>query len=147
MTYEIERSADGITFETIGKEISKQDASLANHTWNTENLSGLVYYRLKYLDENSILTYSKIISINNSDFAGIRVFPNPFSGKTTLLLPENIHEEVLVEILDLLGKELFHQKFKSSEKKIELSLPFSSGTYVLKIYTGSEIKVIKLISE
>jgi uncharacterized repeat protein (TIGR01451 family) len=147
MTYEIERSMDGITFETIGKEISKQDASLSYHSWNTESLSGLVYYRLKYIDEDSRLTYSKIISISNSDFASIKVFPNPFSGKTTLLLPENIDEEVLVEISDLLGKELFHQKFKGSDKKIELSLPFSSGTYILKIHAGSKIKVIKLISE
>jgi uncharacterized repeat protein (TIGR01451 family) len=146
MTYEIERSLNGLEFESIGKQTSMKTVALSPYSWNTEELSRLTYYRIKYYDQNLNIKYSKIISIGNS-IGDIYVFPNPFSGKTNIIVPENIHEDVFVEIIDLLGRTLFNKKLKPSGGRIELPLSLSTGAYFLKIASSDQVKMIKLIAE
>jgi hypothetical protein len=93
------------------------------------------------------LKYSRIISIYNLGLSEVQVYPNPFSGTATILVPENIKEEILLEIYDLPGKRLIQQKRIPSEGKTELTPFLPAGTYFLKVSVNNQVKTFKLVSE
>jgi hypothetical protein len=67
--YLIQRSIDGISFETIGEtEIGFAPDELADYFFTDQNLpvAEVVYYRLAIVSENSIISYSGMISVLNS---------------------------------------------------------------------------------
>lgn len=146
-TYEVERSTDGVTFEGIRKITAPQTMPSAHYSTTMEALQGLTYYRLKYYDDDMNLKYSRIISIYNLGLSEVQVYPNPFSGTATILVPENIKEEILLEIYDLPGKRLIQQKQIPSEGKIELTPFLPAGTYFLKVSVNNEVKTFKLVAE
>ncbi|MEO6166322.1 MAG: arylsulfotransferase family protein [Chitinophagales bacterium] len=81
---------------------------------------------------------------------GILVFPNPATGHVYCVVKQNGLTEVQVMLTDLLGKE----RFRSESKIVESGQPFvipvddlSRGLYFLKVTTGKQEKLIKLLLE
>jgi hypothetical protein len=71
--YLIQRSTDGISFETIGEtEIGFVPDELVNYSFTDQNLpmAEVIYYRLAIVSENNSISYSGMISVLNS-IAGV----------------------------------------------------------------------------
>jgi len=88
--YEIERSADAIDFISVLKVFSKAPGGNSQNkisytASDADPLAGINYYRLKQIDKNQLITYSKIISVRPSEenIPGILIFPNSNSGQFT----------------------------------------------------------------
>jgi len=89
--FTVERSIDnGTTFNPIGGFIS---GSQGDYGFTDNNpVTGLNQYRLKVIDLNGTVTYSKVVSVDYSPPApGIVVYPNPVSTvlNVTIVLPGN----------------------------------------------------------
>jgi hypothetical protein len=75
----------------------------------------------------------------------VSIYPNPSSGRITL--EKNSDENVTVEVLDLYGRTVF-EKEQMTGNKIELDLSGQpAGIYLVRIFTGNEIKIIRLVKE
>ena len=78
-SFELERSLDGIHFNTLsiinahGGEYSYIDAN---------PISGTSYYRLKQVDTDNSFTYSTVIHINVNSSTPFTLSPNPSTGET-----------------------------------------------------------------
>lgn len=144
--YEVQRSMNGITFESIGTIIATQASSLADYVWNTEMIPGKSYYRLQYQDDAHTIRYSEIISVNHFNVDQIYASPNPFSGNT-ILYGFGTEEKIQLDVFDVTGKEIQSFQAKPSNGKIELNSPFPAGVYYLRITVDQQVKMIKLISE
>lgn len=145
--YEVERSQDGVNFETIHKVTAQKNSTLMGYALDTEALDGLVYYRIKYYGNNAEIRYTKAIAISLDGSDDIRVYPNPFSGSTTIYLSGTNHENVQIELYDLAGKELYMDILPVSDGKAELLKDLPTGTYLLKVLARDQVKIFKLISE
>jgi hypothetical protein len=105
--FEIERSNDSKKFNTIGK-IEGAGNSSSIHTYAfTDNYpeKGRNFYRLKQMDLNGNVTYSKIILIN-TDKAALEIVstaPNPAKDKIEIMLAGNT-ENVRAEVVNMVGK-------------------------------------------
>ena len=79
---------------------------------------------------------------------GVNVYPNPFSDFVNFELNENVQIHIeSIEIFDISGKQLFHQKSEINQspiQKIHLE-SLRSGTYIMKINTKETVFNIKLI--
>lgn len=69
--FNVERSRDGIVFETIGKTYSlaingNSNRELAYTFMDKTMLSGINYYRLQQVDKDKRSSYSVVISLDNS---------------------------------------------------------------------------------
>jgi len=77
----IERSANGVDFDSIGR-VSSVNADMA-YTYQYADqamLSGNNYYRIRHVDIDNAIYYSKTISLNNASVSNsgkMEVFPNP----------------------------------------------------------------------
>jgi glucose/arabinose dehydrogenase len=78
--FEIERSYDGIHFETIGGVNANRLAGPGNYEWKDENHnSGYNYYRLRMVDFSGYYKYSAIVKVFCGIITGneLVVSPNP----------------------------------------------------------------------
>lgn len=84
--------------------------------------------------------YSSISSV--IDDSRVQLFPNPADGDVQLLLPAG-HSGVLVEVLDLAGRQLQHyQVAAGTEAQTLRSSQLSQGAYFVRI-AGEEISTVK----
>lgn len=106
--YEVERSEDGQTFNTIAK-VSKAGSSNGNNTYYYEdNLSGVasseVFYRIKQYDHDRSFYYTRVISVKRSiNNAAIRLYPNPVQDVLNMSLVNSGSSQVKVSIINSTG--------------------------------------------
>ncbi len=144
--FEIQRSSNAITFETIGSE-KAQGNSQATHRYaftDKNPLSGLTtYYRLKQIDLDGTFTYSAIVKVTIAKTAEITLFPNPTREKLNVRLPET--GEATLRVFNVLGQEVLSRQVNQTalvEMEIK-TLP--AGTYQLRVTSGTNQSVHKFI--
>ncbi len=73
------------------------------------------------------------------------VFPNPAHNKIRMLNRKNYHENAIVTIYGITGKQLMQRIF-SQQDPMELDVSaLNTGLYLMKIETNHDIEVQKLI--
>lgn len=139
--FTIERSADGINFESIAV-IKGAGNSLQEKYYYTQDkkpLNGLSYYRLMQTDFDKKHTYSVIqsISIDGIDKFDFVLYPNPSHENDDIRLQFYGKEDdmVNISITDIAGKILSEKQIKlnSSVTELELKHYFGAGIYFIKV--------------
>ena len=141
---DVERSSDGIEFESLSKLQSlKNTHQLKHYSYTDENpYPHLNYYRLKLVDMDGSRKFSKIIDVelNVEKIIVNNIKPNP----TKDIIYYDVHTskkvEVLVELTDFTGLKVY-QEFKYAEEgksTWNLNLEnLSQGVYILKTSTAN----------
>ncbi len=143
--YEVERSADGVHYQSVGN-VSVRSAAAASpmaYQFHDQNpLNGKNYYRISQHDRNGVAAFSSVVVINN---LGFRLNPNPAHDVLHLLFDQ------MVRSTDKLGKEILIRNASGTTVKT-INLPstdnlskvdidvasLSRGTYVLSISTDGK---------
>ncbi len=98
--FDIERSADAISFTPVGRlngkglSDSRQDYAYVDET----PLSGWNYYRLKQVDTDGTVAFSRPVAVlNEGSLAGtsLVVFPNPVSNTLTVRVAGNVQVQTM----------------------------------------------------
>ena len=153
--FEIERSIDGLTFESIGKVTGNGTTAIKNNYAFLDQFpsGGTNYYRLRQVDFDGRYEYSDIRLVN---FSGkteqFSLAPNPTQDEVRLnwQWTSNSEEELWAEVYDLYGNRIrrYQLQAKSKEKTISLSdLP--AGTYLVQLQSdanrlGAPVRLVKL---
>ncbi|BDS12538.1 T9SS type A sorting domain-containing protein [Aureispira anguillae] len=135
--YEVERSQDAITAETVEQIKAKGLSNVAYRIIDENAYRGTSYYRIKTVDYDGNARYSdwKVVSIEGWDI--VRVFPVPTDDYLTIQLSSNQNSRIDLEVYDALGT-LVHQERKSissanSQQLKMTTSQLSAGIYYLKI--------------
>lgn len=153
--YTVERSADGIQFESIGtKEGSGNSSALLYYQFiDLQPLNGRAFYRLKQTDNNGVFDYSEIKSvyIERLYTFGFKAFPNPVSGGEALRISYNVDTTQKIKLEGVDTKGIIHsaQEIELNPKQsfIEISTHnFSKGLNFVRIADQQgKVHVLKLI--
>jgi hypothetical protein len=148
--FELEKSRDGISFETFAKI---KGAGFSNQKLDYSHIDinpyrGISYYRLKQVDFDGIYNYSDIIAVNfNSIDQKLQFYPNPTSEIINI---ENLNSSsnYIINIYDITGK-LIISKNTAQTNTFTLSVnELASGFYTLQVLSESQtVFVDKLIKE
>ena len=124
----VEKSADGIHFETLSAIGSNTPVSDSNFSI-TDNAvgNGIVYYRIRIAGEHDKLIYSKTISTSLNLVSDFRFYPNPADK---LLIIRSAHP-VSIQVLDAYGIVWFSQNVDAGMQIINVST-LQKGNYILK---------------
>lgn len=144
----LEKSTDGIDFYELTRMDGAGNSNLPRSYQYTDRQVGDEnnYYRLKQTDVNGDFHYSQIIPVHSvsDDCIELLAFPNPFSNQLQIYFSnQNIS---LINISDLLGKEIF--SVADPETSI---IDFSTGTwspgmYLISVVTkNNQTKTLKII--
>nr|MCU0322834.1 T9SS type A sorting domain-containing protein [Chitinophagaceae bacterium] len=138
----VERSNDGIVFENVGS---------VNATLSTEYVyidktiakTGYQFYRLKMMDVEGKITYSKIVKlyINEGGISISNVYPQPLkSGSVYLVVNTPLKTDMRFVVTDLSGKIIATQlsNINKGENTVELKMGhLSKGTYFVTGYSAN----------
>lgn len=128
--FEIERSADAISFERIATKSAAGTTRTSQYYTYSDLLktSGVYYYRLKQVDLDGTSTHSRIISLNISGKDDLLLFPNPVSDNLTIQSESGLDT---IEIYNMIGIKVASYHPKASQTTIDLS-KFTTGLYLIK---------------
>lgn len=150
--FTVEKSKDGIVFETIGNVKGAGTTSLPTeyYAYDPNVDYGVTYYRLKQTDFDGEFDYSDVFSINAlpEENDVLTMFPNPTTDVTELIFNCNQKGESVVNVTDSKGFVLYSQAFEciSGGNRIEVDLSNSlSGIYFVTVTTNSKVYTGKLL--
>ena len=149
--YEVEHSADGIHFSSIGSIAANNIAQSDYQYTDNAPVAGTNYYRIKSLDKDGNIKYSGIVKAFTGNIQhSISVYPNPLEGKNIhLQLTEKPAGKYYVRILNLSGQVMLSQEINyaggTGTQTVRLSNNMSGGVYQLEITEpGGEKDIITM---
>lgn len=130
----IEKSNDGFSWNAVGTIDAKGTA--ADYKFNDKE-AGTAYYRLKQVDMDGTITYSKIIS-SDCEIKKITVllYPNPATDYTELVFNSENAFITNIQVFNNSGQVVkqLQTPVQKGNNKIRINLPgLSSGTYIVRI--------------
>lgn len=156
--YEIERSLNGTTFTTAATVPARNNGSSTNSYETTDaNIDNLratgpmVYYRIKQIDRDGKFVYTQVRSIRlDGRTTQISVYPNPVRNNATLNLNLLDDAEVIITITDAGGKQVQFQQLQgfrgNNIKNLDMS-KLASGSYMIKVQYGTEVKTLPVVKQ
>lgn len=142
--FEIQKSENGAKdFETIGIVDAKGSNNKYLFVDNKANY-GLISYRLKLVDEDGTISYSKVAMVN-STCNEITITPTLVSGEGVVIVNGLITNDV-IEIVGLEGKILLSQIANSSKEMLNIS-SFRNGIYIVNINRSGVNMVVQKIEK
>lgn len=108
-----------------------------------------VFYKLRIVDIDGSYTYSPIIAVHNycvnNGNLELKIFPNPTTSYLKLKFNEFLNEDISITILDVLGMQLQHHVFISSDGNISINTnDLPTGNYIVEVKTSEKIFYNKL---
>lgn len=145
--FDLERSTDGIHFETIYTTPVQHLANQASHYTHTDKapIAGLNYYRLRQAHRDGSHTYSKVIVVSVPEGApNILIYPNPAHDVLQVQVPGG-ETAATCELLTINGQmvTLPTQTLGSQTTLYTDQLP--RGIYLLRVSTPQVVKTVKII--
>lgn len=106
--FDIERSTDGRTFQSIGW-VKAAGTTAGQQTYTFEDAawprsSTHLYYRLRQVDTDGAASYSPIRSVAVADDGAVLVFPNPVEDVLTVQWPASAPSPTTITLVDVYGR-------------------------------------------
>jgi len=141
--FEIQKSTDGINFNTIGSINAAGNSSVQRNYHLTDyHINQFNYYRLKMTDTDGKFVYSKIILIKNPfDQQDVWIIKNPVTNSIQLRLAKLPLNKVQIDLITISGVKLLHREFsRSSEITLDISGTYlPAGIYLLRVNVDGEL--------
>ena len=134
----IERSGNGNSFDSIGVVAGLNNNHESDYTFTDARLlDGNNYYRIRLVNRDGGIKYSKVLTLNNTTTTGkMQVFPNPASAVVNYTLTTQVSDQVTVQIYNLAGVLVMSKQQQLSAGVNQQSLAIAtlkSGNYFLKV--------------
>ena len=105
--FEIERSADGSNYRTLGRYDGPAPYKFTDHTVQ----SGNNYYRIKQIDKDGKITYSQAIKIvYDPSKAIITIYPNPVQDDLNVRVSVIKRSQMKITLTDAEGKVVYRKQ-------------------------------------
>ncbi len=138
--FDIERSLDGVNFETIGFVKGNANSNRVNKYSFIDANHASAFYRLKQIDFDGKFDYSNIIAVQGNDLL-IDITPNPFNN--VIDINSNGHL-VNVEVLDITGKIVITETINGNKTTLNTA-SLNNGVYFVRINNGESVITRRLI--
>ncbi|HXB10756.1 MAG TPA: T9SS type A sorting domain-containing protein, partial [Bacteroidia bacterium] len=150
--FTVERSSDGITFDTIADVNGDGTTSqtLSYSTVDENPLSGTSYYRLQQTDFDGHYSFVGVVPVNISAKEGISIFPNPVTSNLILKYNSGVSLPLTVRVIDETGRIVSTNTvdvLKGDNAFMFNVSGLSAGTYFLQTVNGTSSNKFTFIKE
>lgn len=117
-----------------------------NYTYPVEGVYTVSLEASDNCDQMSVKVQEIEVQNNSLDeiiWNNFKIFPNPARDVVYIENPNQLENEVFIELIDKLGNIKYNLKTTSNKILINTS-NFSSGLYIVRILSGNEIKTSKI---
>jgi len=136
-TYSVERSSDGITFETFTTVVPKVGQTTFTAT-DADITAPKLYYRVRSVSAIGATIYSSIALVETGLTGQFQVFPNPALSNSaiTILVPSTSNGAARLSLVDISGKLLAAKMLvlTAANNAFPWNLPrLAAGIYVIRL--------------
>lgn len=154
--FEVQRSFDGRTFETLGFVKGAGNTNVkSTYTYNDNgvfnNAVSKVYYRLKQVDFDGKSSLSNVVVLFNemNNTNTISAYPNPFNSDVTVSVSATKASTTNITVFDFSGRNILSNNYPVAEGSNIISINemsnLNTGIYFVKIAVDGQEVVIKMI--
>jgi len=154
--FQVERSEDGILFNSIGTVPAVGDNGKPNDYSFDDPLSNtnavLVYYRLRMVDADGKYAYSNVVVLRLDGSVTLKsctIYPNPFTSRINLTITSDKETSVIIRINGENGQRLINRivTIQKGENSIVLDDldNLRAGIVLMEIISGKEKITRKII--
>ena len=147
--FSVEKSTDGISFIEAGRLNGMGNSTVQTNYAATdmEPYPGLSYYRLKQVDFDGQRSYSPIVAVQlDNQQPVVTAGPNPFTDSFNLTLRLERDRTATIVMFDRSGNMLFTRDLVPGQNPHLIDMRrYGDGEFILKVITGSEVLVSKLV--
>jgi hypothetical protein len=157
--FEVERSFDGSSFNTIGLVLDAENAvnNYKNYRFK-DNAAVLaqkevIYYRLKQVDKDGKMSYSAIVAIRLKAKEGIKIqtSPNPFTQKFVVGFTATNNTPVIIKFVNTAGQVILTHNAQANKGYNNFTITSVSqlptGIYIAQVILNNQLmgsqKIIK----
>jgi hypothetical protein len=142
--FEIEKSDDGKKFKPFTKKPWQGNTNIEQHyhTIDPSPYPGLNYYRIKQLDANGSVHYSKVLKVNMDNNSVFKVSPNPATNRIRLQWGAGKKDKLAYSIFDNSGRLISNNNiaFNSSQYSEEIDVTnIPPGVYFIRLEATSTV--------
>lgn len=157
--FEVQRSLDGTTFETISQvEAAGNSSTIRRYQQLDMNVAQLgtskVYYRIKSVDLDGSTGLSPVTMLNLNHEGGVVVsaVPNPFSRNLNLHISTATKGDAVVTITDVAGRTLHTMELELAAGATSVPMAsyfegLSAGIYHISISTTESTQRVKVVKQ
>lgn len=145
--FEVQRSIDGIHFETIAKKTGAGNSNvLVNYSYFDGEAKGSnkLYYKLVQHDFDGKTQSSQIVVVNldKTSAVPIAVAPNPFNESFVLTKLKDQTASIIV--YDIVGRVVEQKNSLEGEVVIQLGSSLVNGTYIVEYITAESSYTVRV---
>ncbi|MGL6269287.1 MAG: T9SS type A sorting domain-containing protein, partial [Chitinophagaceae bacterium] len=136
----VQRSANGVSFLTIGKINGAGNSSqtIRYEFIDAKPLEGRNYYRLRQVDFDNKFAISVIVSENMQSQYSVSIYPNPFSEQLFVQYPKATKGSGY-KVLAIDGHVTKSGNLSENSTQMKINLEgLKSGNYILIIYNNGK---------
>lgn len=152
--FEVEKSTDGVRFETAGIVSGSGRAGSVPYPFTASAKEARVYYRVKLIEKTGAVQYSAIILLQTGTVNGpvVKLLGNPVRERLQFSYQNDNNEtELLVRITDIAGRSLWQQSVRSNHGNSTYSLPLpsgiSDGIYLAEFISGNQHQALRFVRQ
>jgi hypothetical protein len=139
----VERSQDANQYVEIGRVKAAGNSNSITYYQFTDHQpeKGLNHYRLKQVDKDGKIFYSKLVMAKLTFTSPVIIAPNPVKN-TLHILSQPFNR---LEITDLQGRVVKHFSYQTSQLYDVSSLP--AGVFLVRVYMNNEAATVRMTKE
>ena len=139
--FDIERSEDAAAFSGIGRVAATQfPAAVNSYQFSDINpLAGRSFYRLKQVDVNGKITYSKLLQFNSNAKQDFSIVATPGAANLILNAPQSLSGKTMLSVFDANGRKIFSQQVVAGRNLVPVSALTTHAIYFIKLTAGNEM--------
>jgi hypothetical protein len=145
--YVVETSTNGNNYSEIGSMVAKNQPSKNSYSFTHSGLKANTYnyYRLKRVDNNQNIDYSKVVVLKLSDNnSTTSIYPNP--AKNNLHITFNKQKSnISVQLANSIGQVMKQQTYRYASKILLPIIELGSGVYTLQINADGDWSTFKVV--
>ncbi|TNE72247.1 MAG: T9SS type A sorting domain-containing protein [Bacteroidetes bacterium] len=138
-------SVDGSSWDVIENiNGAGNSTQTLNYSFSFTNSMNYEYLRLDQTDYDGESSSSPVVRIDRAAHTEINVYPNPSNGEN-LYVSLAEYGDYTITIVDLNGRHVFEDQYFSTNNIVLNNLALQSGTFLLKVSSGSEETIEKIM--
>ncbi len=134
--FEIERSLNGINFESIGRV--NMTGTVTGYSFDDiQPISGVTYYRLKIVESNGSVLYSAIANVKINNNLSVSIMPNPASS---FIVVNGSKKDDMVIIMSISGSVKIQRQISIDNEKINVQ-GLQQGNYYVRVVRKENVMI------
>ena len=134
-SFEVEYSANGVSFTKAGTVLAKNSASGSAYKYVNDQGTGRGYYRLKVIDIDGQVSYSRIVSVDTkcNGTKSVSLYPNPLTASQNLnVIVTGYEGSIKGEMVSMSGQVIRTYSLKNGTNTLPVD-KLAQATYMLRV--------------